>query len=178
MKKFIVPLVLILLTFCFSMSAFTQQPTKEETENFIKTKLSYYLFKVFRDGKLDVMNVKYYYEFDSNCKLTLRTEYDKSKYNELTHYNIQEIIDVSDIQDVEVKSGMLTLTFNTKSKQNFNRETNKATLATQTTQNSFSNFHTFVFDQFIDGETTERLAKAFKHLSKLCGNKTNFDMFK
>jgi len=171
-------LLLISLTFCFSLSGVAQQPTKEETENFIKTKLSFYEFKVFRNGSLGNMNVKYYYEFDSNCKLTLHTEYDHNDYNEVTHHHIREIIDVADLQDLEVRSGMLTLTFNTKSKQNFNQETNASTSVTTTTQNTFSNFHTFVFDDNIDSETIERLIKAFKHLSKLCGNKTSFDMFK
>ena len=158
-------------------NGFSQEPSKSETQEFIKSKLSYYLFDVYRKSS-GVSNHKRYFEFDANCKLIILNEYDETNYNGHIHKNIQVTIDIADIVDIVNERGMLTINFKSNSKRDYNQETNTITQTTKVTQNTYVNFHTFVFDSTISPETIDRLVKAFKHLSTLCGNKTNLNLFK
>jgi len=167
---------LLLLTLLLAVPTiiFSQEPTKTETQDFIKSKLSYSEFDVFRNS----LNHTRRYEFDANCKLIIYNEFDENSSDRLAHIKTKVTIDVADIADVVEENGMLTVNFKSNSKQDYNLHTNLSTQHTEVTQNTFVNFHTFIFDSLTSQETIARLAKAFKHLSKLCGNKSNFDLFK
>ncbi|MCX6303705.1 MAG: hypothetical protein NT040_01935 [Bacteroidetes bacterium] len=174
MKKLLLSLILLTGT---SMLLFSQEPTKSETQEFIKSKLQYYLFDIY-EAPPKAINHKRYFEFDSNCSLIQFNEFDEKDYQGVKHIRTRESIDIADIQDVEIKSNLLIITLKTKSNHNYNQETDVASQKTKVTQDDFFNSHTFQFKQSTDVETIERLTKAFKHLSKLCGNKTNLDLFK